>query len=150
MKILLDTNILVYSHDPADESRQERSIQILDSLRIRRIGRISVQSLAEFCNAIIRPSRGSPPRLTLTEAQQAAGWLSAHFEVFPLTPLIVLEAMSGVRDYQLFYYDAQIWACARLNETSVIFSEDFQDGQILEGVQFINPFTPNFNLANWI
>ncbi len=150
MKILLDTNILVYSHDPADEVRQERAIEVLDSLRIRRIGCLSVQSLAEFCNAMIRPYRGSPPRLTLAEAQQSAGWLSVHFEVYPLTAMIVLEAMSGVHDYQLSYYDAQIWASARLNETPVIFSEDFQDGQILEGVQFINPFTPKFDLALWI
>ncbi len=150
MKILLDTNILVYSHDPVDEIRQEQAIRVMDSLRIRGIGRISVQSLSEFSSAMIRPYRGSPPRLTPSEAQQAAGWLSIHFEVYPLTPMIVLETMSGVRDYRLSYYDAQIWASARLNETPVIFSEDFQDGQVLEGVQFVNPFTSKFDLVAWI
>jgi predicted nucleic acid-binding protein len=43
------------------------------------------------------------------------------------------------------YYDAQIWAVARLNQVGVVFSEDFQDGQTLEGVCFVNPFSPNFH-----
>ena len=29
--------------------------------------------------------------------------------------MIVLEALRGVRDHQISYYDAQIWASARLN-----------------------------------
>jgi predicted nucleic acid-binding protein len=60
-----------------------------------------------------------------------------------------MEAARGVRDYLLAYYDAQIWAIARLNQIPIIFSEDFQDGQLLEGVRFINPFTSKFNLKEW-
>jgi len=32
----------------------------------------------------------------------------------------------------------------------VIFSEDFQDGQVLEGVRFANPFKPTFDLETWL
>jgi hypothetical protein len=32
----------------------------------------------------------------------------------------------------------------------VIFSEAFQDGQILEGVLFANPFTATFDLETWL
>jgi predicted nucleic acid-binding protein len=70
--------------------------------------------------------------------------------VFDLTQHIVLEAARGVRDHQLAYYDAQIWAAARLNQTQLILSEDFQDGQILEGVRFINPFSDGFILDDWL
>ena len=72
------------------------------------------------------------------------------YPVIPLTDSIVLEAARGCRDYHLAYYDAQIWAAARLNQITVIFSEDFQDGQMLEGVRFINPFAPQFNLGPWV
>ena len=72
------------------------------------------------------------------------------FPIFPLTDSIVLEAARGARDYNLAYLDAQIWASARLNQISFIFSEDFQDGQILEGVRFINPFAPGFKLDLWV
>ena len=70
--------------------------------------------------------------------------------VIDLTYQIVLEAVRGVRDYTLSYYDAQIWAAARLNQIPVIFSEDFQDGQILEGVRFANPFAGTFDVEAWL
>ena len=62
--------------------------------------------------------------------------------------MIVLEAMRGVRDHQLSYYDAQIWATARLNQMPLIFSEDFHHN-ILEGVRIVNPFAPAFDLEAW-
>jgi predicted nucleic acid-binding protein len=43
----------------------------------------------------------------------------------------------------------QIWATARLNQISFIFSEDFSDGRRLEGVQFIDPLTPKFDVTRW-
>jgi predicted nucleic acid-binding protein len=55
----------------------------------------------------------------------------------------------GVRDHQLSYYGAQIWASARLNQVPVICGEDFQDGQILEGVRFVNPFADEFVIDEW-
>ena len=70
------------------------------------------------------------------------------FPVHNLTPMIVLEALRGVRDHQISYYDAQIWASARLNQIPAIFSEDFNQG-VLEGVRFVNPFLPDFDVARW-
>ena len=64
-------------------------------------------------------------------------------------PLIVLEAARGARDYDMAYYDAQIWASARLNQVATVFSEDFSDGQTLEGVRFVNPFAAGFRLEEW-
>lgn len=70
--------------------------------------------------------------------------------IFDLTPMIVMEAGRGVRDHKLSYYDAQVWATARLNQVPIVFSEDFRDGSILEGVHFINPFSPKFLLEKWL
>jgi len=36
--------------------------------------------------------------------------------VLDLTGLVVLEAVRGVRDHQFNFWDAQIWAAARLNQ----------------------------------
>ncbi len=57
--------------------------------------------------------------------------------------------LRGVRDHQLSYYDAQVWATARLNQVPVIFSEDFNSNAPLEGVRFVNPFASDFVLENW-
>ncbi len=147
--ILLDTNLLVYAHDPADLSKQQKAIQIIDQINFRKNGCISVQSLSEFINAVIRPKKGDPPRLHVEEALEQVRYIANSFPVFDLIPEVVLEAGRGVRDYHLAYYDAQIWATARLNQVPVIFSEDFQDRLTLETVTFINPFLPEFNIEDW-
>jgi len=54
-----------------------------------------------------------------------------------------------VRDHQLPYWDAQIWAAARLNQVPIIFSEDFNAGAVLEGVRFVDPFADDFLLSAW-
>jgi predicted nucleic acid-binding protein len=150
MKILLDTNVLVYAYDPADSMRQKQAINLLDRLHILGIGRMSAQALAEFMNAVIRPIHGMPPRLAVDEAITTVQHFINHFEIYPLTPLTVIEAGRGVRDHQLPYYDAQVWATARLNQVTALFSEDFIDGAILEGVRFINPFAVHFRLDDWV
>ncbi len=63
--------------------------------------------------------------------------------------MVVLEALRGVRDHQLSYYAAQVWATARLNQVPVIFSEDYSPHTMLEGVRFGNPFAADFVLENW-
>ncbi len=149
MNILLDTNILVYAYDPADLPRQRQAIEILDHLYLRGNAVLSIQVLAEFVSVVIRPLRGMPPRLTVDEAMLAAQRYIDHFDILPLTPMTILEAGRGVRDHQLAYYDAQIWATARLNQVAVLFSEDFSDGVTLEGVHFVNPFTSHFMIGDW-
>src|SRR5439155_1039861 len=54
--------------------------------------------------------------------------------VLSVTPLIVLEAARGARDHGLNYWDAQLWATARLNQIPLILTEDFAHGRVLEGV----------------
>ena len=150
MKILLDTDVLVYAHDPGDFDRMRDAIQILDELQVRGEGVLSAQCLAEFFSVITRPKGGLLPRLSVPGALDQIQTLAKVFQVFDLTQYIVLEAARGVRDYGLSYFDAQIWATARLNQIPVIFTEDFQDNQILDGVQFINPFSKTFDLVSWI
>jgi predicted nucleic acid-binding protein len=143
--ILLDTNILVYTFEPRDVVRQEKAIEIILQLEQNGAGCLSTQCLAEFVNAVV-----GKRILSINEAIiQVEHWINA-FPIHALTPQIVLEAARGVRDHQLSYYEAQIWASAHLNQVVVVFSEDFQDGQMIEGVRFINPFNPVFQLEEWL
>jgi predicted nucleic acid-binding protein len=145
--ILMDTNLLVYLYDQKYPERQAQSQRVLEQLELRRNGRLSVQSLAEFFSVA---TRKLSPNLTAAEALHQIDLLLRLWPVFELTPMIVLEAGRGVRDHQLSYYDAQIWATARLNQVPLVFSENFQDGRVLEGVRFVNPFTPGFVLESWL
>jgi predicted nucleic acid-binding protein len=143
--VMIDTNVLIYTFDQNDPARQERAIQVLRALEESASGRLSVQCLAEFCAVVMR--RLQPvmsPAETLAQVER----LQRIFPVHNLTPMIVLEALRGVRDHQVSYYDAQIWASARLNQIPVIFSEDYRE-QVLEGVRFVNPFLPDFDVDRW-
>ena len=40
----------------------------------------------------------------------------------------------------LSFWDALIWSAAVENNVTVIYTEDFQDGRVVEGVRFVNPF----------
>ena len=142
--VLLDSNILIYTFDPRDEIRQEQAIAILLKLEAEDSGCLSTQCLSEFASIAIT-KLGLPAGEVM---DQIDAWRNT-FPIFNLTPQIVLEATRGVRDHKLSYYDAQIWASARLNQVPVVFTEDFQDGQTLEGIRFINPFAADFEIEAW-
>jgi len=55
-----------------------------------------------------------------------------------------------LRTYQMAYWDAQIWALARLHRIPLIFTEDFNIGAVIEGVRFVNPLEENFDLDGWL
>jgi len=145
-RILLDTNVLVYFYDHNSPEKQKQARLILGHLSTLKNGCISVQSLAEFVSSTMRKLK---PPFTPSEAMEEANLLAVSLQVFDLTPQIVLEAARGVRDHQLSYYDAQIWAAARLNQILIVLSEDFQDEQTIEGVRFANPFADTFNMDEW-
>jgi predicted nucleic acid-binding protein len=145
-QVLIDTNILIYAHQPSETIKYDRALRLLDTLAEAGSGRLSAQILGEFLSAT---TRGRRPILAITEALRQATVLADAFPPFDLTGLIVLEAGRGVREHKLSYFDAQIWATARLNQVPAILTEDFTNGRRLEGVQFLNPLLPSFDLARW-
>jgi predicted nucleic acid-binding protein len=141
---LIDTNVLVYTFDQNEPARQQQAIEVLRALEQSGDGRLSVQCLAEFCAVAMRRLRPPlSPEATLAQVER----FQRAFAIYSLTPMIVTEALRGVRTYQLSYYDAQIWATARLNQVPRVFREDFNPST-LEGVQFINPFHPGFAMSH--
>ena len=84
--------------------------------------------------------------------EEAAPRVAAYvhgWEVVEVTGLIVLEAIRGVQHHSLSFWDAQIWATARLNQLPLLLSEDFNSGATVEGIRFVNPFAPTFSIAEW-
>jgi predicted nucleic acid-binding protein len=143
-RALIDSNVVVYAADPADHEKQRRAVDTLDELV--RVGRgvLSTQVLGEFFR--VSTERIRQP-LSRTEARRRMAGLLESWPVLSITPPIVLEAARGAQDFQLAYWDAQLWATARLNQVGVILTEDFQDGLVLDGVRFLNPFAPSFDLV---
>ncbi|MEJ5309682.1 MAG: PIN domain-containing protein [Anaerolineae bacterium] len=141
-EILVDTNVLVYAYDRSEPEKQNRALDVLDRLLVTGKGALSSQVLAEFFNTTTR-KLAAP--LTLEQAYSRLEYYVRFWPVFVVTPEIILEAVRGVRDYALNFWDAQIWAVARLHSLRVIFSEDFKPGITIEHVAFVNPFAVGFD-----
>ena len=146
-KFFVDTNILVYAYDRSEPRKQHQALALMDALVTGGLGAISVQVLSEFFVVV---TRKLPEPLSVSEAYDRIEQFLRFWPVCNLTGMVALEAARGVRDHQLSFWDAQIWAAARLNQIHIVLSEDFNSGQVIEGVRFINPFDETFRLHDWL
>lgn len=133
---LIDTNILVYAYDHSEPEKQEKAVEILNNVVEEGSGVISTQVLSEF---FVASTKKIPSPLTLREASERVENFISIWPVIEITPLIIIEAMRGARQYTLSFWDSLIWATARLNQIRIVLSEDFNAGQTLEGIRFVNP-----------
>lgn len=146
-RFLVDTNLLVYIYDRSEPAKQKIAETLYDRLTLSGRGVISTQIMAEFFNvATRRLSQPLPPEVAYRRLEN----YQRSWDVVNMTPTIVLEAVRGVIDHQLSFWDALIWATAKLNQIPVILSEDFRSGASLEGVRFINPLSDDFDLELWL
>lgn len=133
-RVTLDTHILVYA---VDESAGERFYQAqhIIEMMLRRDCVLTLQALAEFYFTVTR--KGKLPQ---AEARlQVEGWQTL-FPTVIAKPATLARAISTLEAHQLSFWDALLWATARDSGVALLLSEDFQNGQTLEGVRIINPF----------
>ncbi len=131
-KAFLDTNVLIYAVTQNDP-RTARAEELLASG-----GMLSVQILNEFTAVAWRKLQ--MPWAEVAEAVEA-------FLVLCPTPVPVTleihEAARAIAERNGFHiYDALVVAAALEAGCEVLYSEDFQDGQVIEGqITVRNPFT---------
>ena len=143
-EFLVDSNLLVYAYDRAEPAKQPVALDILRRLETNGRGTLSTQVLGEFFRVVTQKIQDP---LDPTDAYDQLSALTRTWPVLPITTIVVIEAARGVRDHRLSYWDAQLWATARLNQIPVVLSEDFTSGSALEGVRFLNPLTASFDRA---
>jgi predicted nucleic acid-binding protein len=141
--VLIDTNVLVYVYDLSEPVKRQRAIEVLQRVRDAGAGLLSAQVLSEFYNTVTRKLK---PPLPPAQGEAQARAFARVWPVVPVTSQVVLEAIRGVREYQFSFWDAQIWAAARLSQVSTVLSEDFSPSTVIEGVRFLDPFAADFGL----
>jgi predicted nucleic acid-binding protein len=129
-----DTNILLYSIDRADLEKHARAKRLIGQADVLRVP-VLLQTLGELSNAM---SKRQPAMLAQTE--RLVHLLAELFEVVPTAFGDLSDALLVHREHKLPFWDAVLWAVARRAGCSVFLSEDLQDGRILGGVTFRNPF----------
>lgn len=130
-RAFFDTNVLVYLLGEDDRSAVAESI-------VARGGVVSVQVLNELA-AVARRKLGMSWG-EIADALSAVREL-CRSPVLPLTLEIHEAALRIAAEYGYHVYDALIAAAALASNCTVLFSEDLQDGQVIEGRLTIrNPF----------
>jgi predicted nucleic acid-binding protein len=110
------------------------------------LGALSTQVLGEFYTTT---TRKLPLPLSAEYAEARITNFARWWHILDVTSSAVLEAVRASRRYQLSYWDALIWATAKLNGIHEVFTEDFSDRLLIEDVRFLNPFVQNFALEGF-
>lgn len=142
--VLVDTNVLVYRHDPRDRAKQDRALEVFRELVQARRAATSAQCLVEFCRVV---TQRLPERMAPADALAEIGRHLEVLEVVDLTGPVALEACRGSSEHRLAIWDALVWAAAKLNGLPYVITEDAEHGRSLEGVTYLDPFDARFEVG---
>jgi predicted nucleic acid-binding protein len=136
-KFFLDTNILVYSLDPADP----RKARIAEGLVTRgvdsRLGVISYQVVQEFMNVSVRQFKAT---MTATELELFFFKVLLPLMTVPSSSGLFLEALRLHNSNKICWYDSLIVAGSLQGACEVLYSEDLQHGRRFGSLVVQNPF----------
>ena len=132
--VFVDSNIFLHAVDDADPRKQQVARDWRAELWKSRLGRVSFQVLNEFYVNAMRLKPGGSEQAR-AEVRDLLAWSPVAVDA------AVIERGWKLQDrYQISYWDSLIVAAARAASCGFLLSEDFQNGQLMDGVEVVNPF----------
>lgn len=130
--VFLDTNLLIYSHTNLDVPKQ----QIIQRIIINQHTVISTQVFNEVANVLHKKFK-----FTWQDIQEVLEDMAQNSVVYVNTHATVQQACQIAERYNFSFYDSLIVAAALHANCPLLFSEDLQHGQIIDGILTVkNPF----------
>lgn len=136
-KCFVDTNILVYAYNIDEKEKHDPASALIKKLWDQKTGALSLQVLQEF---YVTVTQKIEKPISFDKAKQIIEDYIAAWEILEPTAKTLLVALEAKDKYQFHFWDAMIFAAAKEVGAGVVYTEDFQHGREIEGVQFINPF----------
>jgi predicted nucleic acid-binding protein len=134
MRIVLDTNIVVYAEGVGDKVRCLRAREVIAVLPVENV-LIPIQVLGELHRVLTRKAGWKP-----AEAKKALiGWTDA-FATLDTTRPAMGSALDLATDHGFQIWDALILAISAEYRCRLLLSEDMQNGFTWRGVTVVNPF----------
>ena len=130
----LDTNILVYSVDKKNPSKQVLAREIVVDAINGGDYMISAQVLNEFSN------------VALLKLQMTVAEVGKFVSMFKQMNVVSLDfkwterALEIKGRYGIQFFDSLLLAAAEANGCDEIYTEDLSDGQVYCGIKAVNPF----------
>jgi predicted nucleic acid-binding protein len=133
----LDSNVILYSIDQADASKLRVAKALVGDALERKSAMISFQVVQETLDIAQRKFEVPISNEDAQALLQTV--LIPLMQVLP-SQTLYLEAMRIKDRYQFGFYDSLIVAAALSQKCKRLYTEDMQDGQIIEGLKIVNPF----------
>lgn len=133
----IDTNVLVYAEASDSPLKQRAALALLKRLYEENLGVLSTQVLQEYCNVALK-------KLKLP-AQYVRSQLDFYeqFEIVQVTPAIIRAGLDIHQTRSVSFFDAIVLASAHAAGCNVIWTEDLNAGEVVNGVCISNPFSSN-------
>jgi len=131
-RAFIDTNVFIYYQRADDHIKQSVAKNLLENNNCV----ISIQVISEISNIFTKkyPALKEETKLFLQE-------IFVFCEVITLTKNIIFRALKIHHRYKFSFFDSQIIAAALEANCGILYSEDMQDGQIIEdSLKIVNPF----------
>lgn len=131
----IDTNVLIYAEASDAPQKQRAALALLKGLYEQNQGVLSTQILQEYCNVALK-------KLKLS-AQYVRSQLDMYeqFEVVQVTPSIIRAGLDLHQTRNISFFDAIVLASAHASGCNVIWTEDMNAGEVVNGVCITNPFS---------
>lgn len=128
-KPFIDSNVILYLLS-GDTSKADKAEAMIEAG-----GMMSVQVLNEVTSVCDKKLK-----MDWAEIEAVLQAIKANLDVTPLTELTHAKAVEIAQRYQLSFYDAHICASAIVAGAAELFSEDMQDGLLIDTLKINNPF----------
>jgi predicted nucleic acid-binding protein len=132
----LDTNVLVYSDDADAPAKQATSLSLLHAGWQTGNAVLSTQVLQEYFAAVTR-KLGVDAAIARRKVE-----LFGRLDILSIGHDDILRAIDLHRLNGFSIWDALIVTMALKAQCRVLYSEDMQDGRVIDGLRIANPFKP--------
>lgn len=133
-RAFVDTNVLVYADDRSRPERQRRAQELIADLFASSAGVLSLQVLQEYFVT-------ARQKLAIDAAHaRRKVELFARFEVVVPALEDLLAAIDLHRLHGFSLWDALILRAALVSRCQILYTEDLQHGQRVNGLRIVNPF----------
>lgn len=130
--VFIDSNILIYTYSEDEPEKSAIALQCAQAPDAW----ISTQVLNEVSNVLRRKHKQTYPTIRNVVLE-----LQSNFQVATVTTQTIEQALILGERYHYSYFDCLMLASALEQGCSVLYSEDMQDGQVIESsLRIVNPF----------
>lgn len=129
----VDTNILIYAHDRADAKKQRIAKELVRKLWERsQPPTISIQVLQEFYVNLRK----------FVNIEQISEIIEIYKEwtIIENTLATFEKAIEIQKKSKLSFWDSSILSAAVIGKANILYSEDLNHGQMIQGIRIMNPF----------